>query len=129
MSATIDTKFNTLSTNVLSAVDTKIGALTANYPRHFEVYLDGGDAITVSNGAKSGATVFNSELGNIKVHDINVIPTNVAASNMKWYATLSSVQNPGFPPDPLPYTYTLTISSDTVSSGNSIFNAKVLKYF
>ena len=129
MSATVDTKFQILSTNVLSAVNTKINALTANYPRYFEVYLDGTNAITIANGTKFGNTVFNSELSNLKVHDINIIPTNIPASNFSWCATLSSVQNPGFPPDPLPYTYTLTLSSDTNSVGSAVFNAKVLKYF
>jgi len=101
----------------------------SNYPRHFEVYLEGTNAIKVANGTKSGNTVFNSELSNIKVHDINIIPTNIPASSMSWCALLSYVQNPGFPTDPSPYTYTLTISSNTNSVGSAVFNAKVLKYF
>jgi hypothetical protein len=125
MSATVDSKFQTLSTNVLSAVNTKISALTANYPRYFEVYPT---TITVLNGAYKGMTNFNSEIGSIRVSDINVIPTNGSASKMTWALLLSSIQNPGSPPDPLPYTYTITISSTTAVVGDATFETKVLKY-
>jgi hypothetical protein len=126
MSATVDSKFQTLSTNVLSAVNTKISELTANYPRYFEVYPN---TITVSSGNKSARTDFNSELGNIRVSDINVIPTNSGAATMTWTLILSSVQNPGSPPTPTPYTYTITISSPSNVSSDAIFETKVLKYF
>ena len=126
LSATVDSKRQTLSTNVVSAVNTKISALTANYPRYFEVYPT---TITVPNGTYSGKTDFNSELASIKVNDINVIPTNGSASKMTWALLLSSIQNPGSPPDPLPYTYTITISSTTAVVGDATFETKVLKYF
>jgi hypothetical protein len=116
----------TLSTNVLSAMNVKVAALTANYPRYFEVYPA---TITVLNGTRSGQANFNSELSNIAVNDINVIPTNSGAANMTWALLLSSIQNPGSPPSPTPYTYTITISSPSTVSGNSTFETKVLKYF
>lgn len=126
LSATVTSQMQTLSTNVLSAVNTKISALTSNYPRYFEVYPT---TITVLNGTYKGQTNFNSELGNITVNDINVVPTNGGASKMTWALSLSSIQNPGSPPDPLPYTYTITISSTTAVVSDSTFETKVLKYF
>jgi hypothetical protein len=126
MSATVDSKFQTLTSDVLSAVNTKVNALTANYPRLFEVYPN---TITIPSGSNNGKTDFNSELGNILVNDINVIPTNMAAANTNWCLLLSSIQNPGSPPDPTPYTYTITISTASNSVGNSTFETKVLKYF
>ena len=129
LSATVNTQLQTLSTNVLSAVNLKVNALTANYPRYFEVYLDGTNALTAANGFNFGTTKFISELSNIKVHDINIIPTNKEASTFAWFASLSWEQEPGSPPDPPPYIYTLTLSSATNSVGNAVFNAKVLKYF
>lgn len=126
LSATVDSKMQTLSTNVLSAVNTKIANLTANYPRYFEVYPN---LITVQNGTKNGNTDFNSELGNIRPCDINVIPTNMSAANSSWALLLSSVQNPGSPPTPTPYTYTITISTFANVVGDATFETKVLKYF
>ena len=126
LSATVNSKFQTLTSDVLSAVNVKVAALTANYPRYFEVYPT---TITVLNGTRSGQTNFNSELSNIRVNDINVIPTNSGAANMTWALLLSSIQNPGSPPSPTPYTYTITISSPSTVSGNSTFETKVLKYF
>ena len=38
MSSTVDSKFNTLSSNVLNSVNTTVRNLTANYPRFFAVY-------------------------------------------------------------------------------------------
>lgn len=126
LSATVNSQMQTLSTNVLSAVNLKVSALTANYPRYFEVYPN---TIAISNGNKSGRSDFNSELGNIRVNDINVIPTNSGAATMTWALFLSSVQNPGSPPSPTPYTYTITISSPSDVSSDAIFETKVLKYF
>jgi hypothetical protein len=126
MSATVDTRFQTLSTALLSAANTRINALTANYPRFFVVYPN---TLTVVNGLKSGQIQFNSELGDIFVSDINVNPTNDASSKMSWCLLLSSIQNPGNPPSPTPYTYTITISSSTAVSSNATFETKVLKFF
>lgn len=127
LSASVDTSLQTLSTNVLSAVNTVVSNLTANYPRYFEVYPN---PIIVPNGTYSGKQDFNSELGNIAPSDINVIPTNMAASQMRWALILTSVQNPGNPPSPTPYTYTITISSDIpVVGDDAVFQTKVLKYF
>lgn len=126
LSATVDSKYQTLTSDVLSAVNVKVAALTANYPRYFEVYPT---TITVLNGTRSGQTNFNSELGNIAVNDINVVPTNSGAANMTWALLLSSIQNPGSPPTPTPYTYTITISSPTSVSSDATFETKVLKYF
>jgi len=126
MSATVDSKFQTLSTNVLSAVNTKINELTAKYPRYFEVYPN---MITVSAGYYSGFTRFNSEIQSIRASDINVIPTNEGASKMTWALFLSAEQFPGSPPNPRPYTYTITISSTTAVVRDATFETKVLKYF
>lgn len=126
MSATVDTKFQNLSTTVLSAANTRINALTANYPRYFVVYPN---TLTVNGGLRYGQVQFNSELAGIVTSDINVIPTNNSASAMTWVLLISSIQNPGNPPDPTPYTYTITISSVNVVTTNATFETKVTKFF
>jgi hypothetical protein len=126
MSATVDTKFQTLTSSVLSATNTKIAALTANYPRYFVVYPN---TLTVINGLRAGQAQFNSELASIVVSDITVVPTNNAAAAMTWFLLLSSIQNPGNPPNPTPYTYTITISSINAVAANATFETKVVKYY
>lgn len=126
MSATVNNQYQTLTATTLSAINTKVGALTSNYPRYFEVYPN---TISIPNGTKVGSTDFNSELGNIRVNDVNIVPTNSFAASVNYFAQLSSKQNPGNPPSPSPYTYTLRISATSNVTGDATFETKVLKYF
>lgn len=126
MSATVDAKNQALSSNIITQVNTKINSLTANYPRYYVVYPE---TLTVVNGLRYANVNFNSELASIVPADVNVIPTNDIASSMNWVLLLSSIQFPGTPPDPNPYTYTITISSKNVVSNDATFNLKVIKFF
>lgn len=126
MSATVDSKFQTVSSNILEETNTRIDSLTANYPRYFVVYPN---TLTVTTGLLRGEVDFNSELGDIFISDVNIVPTNKTAANMSWMAVLSSVQNPGNPPSPTPYTYTLIISTNSVLTDDATFEAKVVKFF
>jgi hypothetical protein len=126
MSAEVDNKFQNLSGELLDTTNSRIDSLTANYPRFFIVYPN---TLTVPSGTSSGKTEFNSELGNIFESDINVIPTNKSAALMNWVMILSSVQNPGTPPSPTPYTYTITLSTNVVLTSQATFKTKVTKFF
>lgn len=123
MSSTVDSKFNTLSSDIISSVNTTIGNLTANYPRFFVVYPN---TLTVANGSRSGQTTFNSSINTFNAGDINVIPTNNSAANMSWMLLLSSTVYPG---NPQPFTYTITISSSTAVTANATFETKALKFY
>jgi len=123
MSASVDAGFQSLSTNILSAVNVKVDALTANYPRLFEVYPN---TITVNANAFYGKTDFNSEISSIVISDINVSPIDKGASLMNWALFLSSAVNPG---SPNPYTYSIIISSTTSQSIAASFATKVTKYY
>lgn len=126
MSGTVNSGFRSLTAFALSAVNTKVGALTSNYPRYFEVYPA---TITVNAGDKGGSANFNSELSNIVISDVNIIPTNVHAATAEYFASLGQVVNPGNPPSPSPYTYTIRISTANAPASNATFAAKVQKYF
>jgi len=127
MSATVDTKLQSTSAKIVEENNTKIDALTANYPRYFVVYPK--NQLTVVQGLRYGQTIFNSELASIVPADVNVIPTNTYAANMNWVLLLSSTQNPGNPPSPTPYSYTITISSTTTLSQNAEFDLRVLTFY
>jgi len=126
MSATVDTKLQSTSARIVEENNTKIDALTANYPRYFVVYPN---QLTVVQGLRYGQSVFNSELASIVPADVNVIPTNTYAASMNWVLLLSSIQNPGNPPSPTPYTYTITLSSNTALSQNAEFDLRVLTFY
>lgn len=128
LSSTADAKFVTSTAYVssLSAIDARVTSLTANYPRYFEVYPN---QITVNAGTIGGSTDFNSELSNIAINDINIVPTNSHAASALYFASLIQVLNPGSPPTPSPYTYTIRISTVNAPAGNATFNTKVQKYF
>jgi hypothetical protein len=126
MSATVNSQYQSLTATTLSAINTKVGALTANYPRYFEVYPN---TISIPSGTKVGSTDFNSELGNIRINDVNVVPSNAFAGLVSYFVQLTSKQNPGNPPSPSPYTYTLRISAGSNVTGDATFETKVLKYF
>lgn len=123
MSSTVDSKFNTLSSDIISSVNTTIGNLTANYPRFFVVYPN---TLTVANGSRFGQTTFNSSINTFNAGDINVTPTNDSASKMNWMLSLSSTVYPG---NPQPFTYTITISSSTAVTANATFETKALKFY
>lgn len=126
MSGTVNAGFRSLTAFALSAVNTKVGALTSNYPRYFEVYPT---TITVAAGTNGAATSFNSELANIAISDINIVPTNNHAASAGYFASLGQVVNPGNPPSPSPYTYTIRLSTANAPAGNATFVTKVQKYF
>jgi hypothetical protein len=123
MSSTVDSKFDTLSSNIINSVNTTIGNLTANYPRFFAVYPN---TLTVANGSRFGQTTFNSSINTFNSGDINVTPTNDSAANMSWMLLLSSTVYPG---NPQPFTYTITISSSTAVTANATFETKALKFY
>jgi hypothetical protein len=123
MSSTVDSKFNTLSSDVLNSVNTTVRNLTANYPRFFAVYPN---TLIVANGSRSGQTTFNSPTNTFNVADINVTPTNDTASKMNWMMTLSSTVFPG---NPQPFTFTITISSSTAVTADATFATKALKFY
>lgn len=126
MSGTVNSGFRSLTAFTLSAINTKVGALTSNYPQYFEVYPT---TITVAGGNRGAATSFNSELANITINDVNIVPTNTHAASSLYFASLGQVVNPGNPPSPSPYTYTIRISTVNTVSDNATFAAKVQKYF
>lgn len=127
MSASVDSGLQNLSSTFIGEVNNRVDSLTANYPGFFEVYPN---TLVVNANALYGKSDFNSELGDISVNDINVSPTNNAAARMSWTVFLSSVQNPGTPPNPTPYTYSIIISSGSGTQGtDSTFETKVTKYF
>ena len=126
MSATVDTKFQILTAATLSAINTKVATLTSNYPRYFEVYPT---TITVAAGNKGASVNFNSELSNILINDVNIVPTNMHAASSLYFASLGQVVNPGNPPSPSPYTYTIRVSTVNAPADNATFLAKVQKYF
>lgn len=123
MSATVDSKFQTLSTALLSATNSRISTLTANYPRFFVVNPG---TLTVNNGLRYGQIGFYSPFDTILASDINVIPTNDSASKMSWMLLLSSTVLAG---TPAPFTYTITISSSTAVAANATFETKALKFY
>jgi hypothetical protein len=128
MSGTVSSGFSSLTAFTLSAINTKFGALTSNYPRYFEVYPN---VITVAAGSKGASTDFNSELSNILINDINIVATNNHAASSLFFASLGQVLNPGDPsgPCPSPYTYTIRISTVNAPFANATFVTKVQKYF
>ena len=123
MSSTVDSKFNTLSSDIIDSVDTKLEAFTSAYQRTFNVYPP---TLTVSNGSRFGQTTFNSPTDSIFASDINVISTNDSASKMNWVLSLSSEVKAGFP---TPFTYTVTISSSTAVTANATFEIRALKIY
>lgn len=126
MSGTVNSGFKSLTAFTLSAINTKVGALTSNYPRYFEVYPN---AITVASGNKGASTNFNSELSNILINDVNIVATNNHAASSLFFASLGQVVNPGNPPSPSPYTYTIRISTVNAPAADATFATKVQKYF
>jgi hypothetical protein len=123
MSSTVDSKFNTLSGDLINSVDTKLDAFTSAYQRTFNVYPA---TLTIRNGSSYGQSTFNSPINSIITSDINVIPTNDSASKTNWILSLSSTVYPG---SPTPFTYTITISSSTVASSNATFETRALKFY
>jgi hypothetical protein len=126
MSATVDATFQSLTAKTLDEIATKVSALTSNYPRYFEVYPN---TITVAAGNRGATTNFNSDLANIVINDVNIVPTNVHAASSIYFASLGQVVNPGNPPSPSPYTYTIRISTVNAPASNATFLTKVQKFF
>ena len=126
MSGTVNSGFRSLTAFTLSAINTKVDALTSNYPQYFEVYPT---TITVAAGNNGAATSFNSELASIAINDVNIVPTNNHAASAGYFASLGQVVNPGSPPSPSPYTYTIRVSTANAPAGNATFVTKVQKYF
>ncbi len=123
MSATVDSKVNSLSSGLIDRFDTKFNSVTANYPRFFAVYPN---TLTVPSGLNRGQINFNSPIDTFAQSDINVVPTNDAASKMSWMLSLSSAVFPG---SPQPYTYTITISSSIAPTSNATFETKALRFY
>jgi hypothetical protein len=123
MSSTVDSKFNTLSSDLIDSVDTKLEAFTSAYQRTFNVYPP---TLIVQSGLRYGQSTFNSPVDSIVASDINVIPTNDSASKMNWVLSLSSEVKVGFP---TPFTYTITISSSIAATSNATFETKALKFY
>lgn len=126
MSATVNSGFRSLTALTLSAINTRISSLTSNYPQYFEVYPA---TITIATGNNGASTNFNSELANITINDVNIVPTNNHAASANYYASLGQVVNPGNPPSPSPYTYTIRVSTTNAPAGNATFATKVQKFF
>lgn len=121
MSGTVSSGFVSLTAFALSAVNTKVGALTSNYPQHFEVLPP---TIVIQSGDKRGSVEFNAPVSNIAINDINIVPSNEFAGLVNYFALLSSRQNEG---QPDPYIYTITISAASNVTGNATFETKVQK--
>jgi hypothetical protein len=123
MSATVDSKMTSLSSGLLDTFNSKFNSVTANYPRFFAVYPN---TLNVPSGLSRGQVNFNSSIDTFTPSDINVVPTNDAASKMSWVLLLSSTVFPG---NPQPYTYTITISSSVTLTSNATFETKALKFY
>lgn len=123
MSSTVDSKFSTLTGNILDSFNSKFNAVTANYPRFFAVYPN---TVTVPSGLRMGQVNFNSPINSFTEGDINIVPTNDSASKMNWVLLLSSAVFPG---NPQPFTYTVTISSSVAVTSNATFETKALRFY